>query len=75
MAPHSSTPAWKIPWTEEPSGLQSMGSQRVRHSLVTEHPHNSNNINKIAAGQILMIIGYHVPINSVTGAWEPGGAK
>ena len=27
MAPHSSTLAWKIPWTEEPSGLQSMGSQ------------------------------------------------
>ena len=31
MATHSSTPAWKIPWTEEPGGLQSMGSQRVRH--------------------------------------------
>ena len=27
MAPHSSTPAWKIPWTEEPGGLQSMGSR------------------------------------------------
>ena len=26
MAPHSSTLAWKIPWTEEPDGLQSMGS-------------------------------------------------
>ena len=31
MAPHSSTPAWKIPWTEEPGGLPSMGSHRVRH--------------------------------------------
>ena len=31
MAPHSSTLAWKIPWTEEPGGLQSMGLQRVRH--------------------------------------------
>ena len=31
MAPHSSTPAWKIPWTEEPGRLQSMGSLRVRH--------------------------------------------
>ena len=29
MAPHSSTLAWKIPWTEEPGRLQSMGSQRV----------------------------------------------
>ena len=30
MAPHSSILAWEIPWTEEPGGLQSMGSQRVR---------------------------------------------
>ena len=31
MAPHSSTLAWKIPWMEEPGGLQSMGSHRVGH--------------------------------------------
>ena len=31
MAIHSSTIAWKLPWTEEPGGLQSMGSQRVGH--------------------------------------------
>ena len=31
MATHSSTTAWKIPWTEEPGRLQSMGSQRVGH--------------------------------------------
>ena len=31
MAPHSSTLAWKIPWAEEPGGLQSMGSLRVGH--------------------------------------------
>ena len=31
MAIHSSTIAWKIPWTEEPGRLQSMGSQRVQH--------------------------------------------
>ena len=31
MAPHSSTLAWKIPWTEEPGRLQSMGSQIVGH--------------------------------------------
>ena len=35
MAPHSSTLAWKIPWTEEPGGLQSMGSLQVRHDWVT----------------------------------------
>ena len=35
MAPHSSTLAWKIPWMEEPGGLQSMGSLRVRHNQAT----------------------------------------
>ena len=35
MAPHSSTLAWKIPWTEEPGGLQSMESLRVGHDSAT----------------------------------------
>ena len=35
MATHSSTLAWKIPWTEEPGGLQSMGSRRVGHNWAT----------------------------------------
>ena len=35
MAIHSSVLTWEIPWTEEPGGLQSMGSQRVRHDLAT----------------------------------------
>ena len=35
MAPHSSTPARKIPWMEEPAGLQSMGSLRVGHDSAT----------------------------------------
>ena len=35
METHSSILAWKIPWTEEPGGLQSMGSQRVGHDLAT----------------------------------------
>ena len=34
MATHSSILAWRIPWTEEPGGLQSMGSQRVGHDRV-----------------------------------------
>ena len=34
MATHSSIHAWEIPWTEEPDGLQSMGSQRVGRDLV-----------------------------------------
>ena len=32
VATHSSILAWRIPWTEEPGGLQSMGSHRVRHN-------------------------------------------
>ena len=38
MATHPSTLAWRIPWTREPDGLQSMGSQRVRHDWAT-HTH------------------------------------
>ena len=36
MAPHSSILAWETPWTEEPGGPQSMGSQRVGHDWETE---------------------------------------
>ena len=42
MATHSSILAWRIPWTEEPGGQQSMCSQRVRHDWVT-HTHIDNN--------------------------------
>ena len=37
VATHSSILSWEIPWTEEPGGLQSMGSQRVRHNRVSRH--------------------------------------
>jgi len=36
MATHSSILAWRIPWTEEPGGPQSTGSQRVGHNVVTK---------------------------------------
>ena len=39
MAPHSSILAWRIPWTEEPGELQSMGLQRVGHDWVCAHTH------------------------------------
>ena len=39
MSTHVSTLAWKVPWSEEPGGLQSMGSHRVGHDLVTQHTH------------------------------------
>ena len=38
-AAHSSALTWRIPWTEEPGGLQSRGSQRVRHNLGTKQQH------------------------------------
>ena len=38
MVTHSSILAWRIPWTEEPDRLQSLGSQRVRHDSVTKPP-------------------------------------
>ena len=45
MAIHSSTIAWKIPWTEEPGRLQSMGSQRVAHGLATNiHTHTHTDV-------------------------------
>ena len=43
-ASRSSILAWEIPWTEEPGGLQSMGSQRVEHDSVTEHTQNTENL-------------------------------
>ena len=39
MATRSSIIAWRIPWTEEPGGLQSVGSQRVRHNWATNAFH------------------------------------
>ena len=36
----SSIRGWKIPWTEEPGGLESMGSQIVRHDRMTEHTYS-----------------------------------
>ena len=39
MASHPTIPPWKIQWTEEPEGLQSMGLQRVRHDWACTHMH------------------------------------
>ena len=45
MATHSSILAWRIPWTEEPGRLQSMGSQRVTHDCATNtHTHTHTHI-------------------------------
>ena len=39
MAAHSCILGWEIPWTEEPTGLQSMGFKRVGHQRATDHTH------------------------------------
>ena len=44
LATYSSILAWKIPWTEEPGGLQSMGSQRVGHDWVSTHTHTLRSV-------------------------------
>ena len=48
MAPHSSTLAWKIPWTEEPGGLQSMGSLKSQDT--TEQLHFHFSLSRIGEG-------------------------
>ena len=40
MATHPNILGWEISWTEEPGGLQSLGSQRVRYDLVTQQQHS-----------------------------------
>ena len=51
MATHSSTLAWKIPWAEDRSRLQSMGSQRVGHDWATSFLHFTNsNIKEVTSG-------------------------
>ena len=69
MATHSSILAWKIPWTEEPGRLQSMGSERVRHDWVTSlslwlYPALSSSpaINAFYFG-VVMLITYNVILN------------
>ena len=45
MVTHSSILVWKIRWTEEPGGLQFIGSQRVRHNWATNHAHTHSSFN------------------------------
>ena len=54
MATHSSILAWRIPWPEEPSVLQSIGSQRVRYDLVTEQQQSYVTLGKL----LLCVLAY-----------------
>ena len=66
MATHSSILAWRIPWTEEPAGLQSMGSQRVRHNGV-------NNAATTAGSRRVWAISPHVSLSVVSNSLRPHG--
>ena len=56
MVTHSSTLAWKIPWTEEPGRLQSMGSQRVRHNWETSLHFHILKIKKLKISKIIWFL-------------------
>ena len=62
MATHSRILAWRIPWMEEPSGLQFMGSQRVRHDWAASlslslYEWNSGDIPRISYSLVVMSSG------------------
>ena len=65
MAPHSSTLAWKIPWMEEPDGLQSMGSLELD---TTERLHFHFHALKKEMATHSSVLAWRIP-----GAGEPGG--
>ena len=67
MATHSSTLAWKIPWTEEPGRLQSMGSLRVRHDRATSLSLLFHALEKEMATHS-SVLAWRIP-----GTGEPGG--
>ena len=63
MATHSSILAWRIPWTEEPGGLQSMGSQRVGHNWATSLSlsHTSKVMLKILQARLQQYMNHELP--------------
>ena len=67
MAPHSSTLAWKIPWMEEPGGLQPMGSLRVG---TTERLHFHFHALEKAMATHSTVLAWRIP-----GMGEPGGLR
>ena len=68
MAPHSSTPAWKIPWMEKPGRLQSMGSLRFGHDLSDfTFPFHFHALEKEMASHST-VLAWIIP-----GTEEPGG--
>ena len=67
MAPHSSTLAWKIPWMEEPGGLQSMGWRKVGHDCDFTFTFRFHALEKEMATHS-SVLAWRIP-----GTGEPGG--
>ena len=60
MATHSPILAWRIPWTEEPGGLPSMGSRSVRHDRVAKHIHTQVQEGSLKSEVGLATLAIHV---------------
>ena len=60
MATYSGILAWEIPWTEEPDGLPAMGSQRVRHDLMTEEQQEISNSLRITMQELTRGLRKHL---------------
>ena len=80
MATHSSILAWRIPWTEEPGGLQSMGFQRVGHDSATNtftfilivHQQGNSKINSSILGSVCSCAQLCLTLCSRTDCSPPG---
>ena len=72
MAPHSSTLAWKIPWTEEPGRLQSVGSQRVGHDWATSLTFHFHALKEMATHS--SILAWRIPGTGETGGLPSMGS-
>ena len=64
MVTNSSILAWKIPWTEEPGRIQSMGLPRVGHNLADEHTHTTSSLSVILLMDIWVASAILVIVNS-----------
>ena len=60
MATYSGILAWEIPWTEEPGGLPALGSQRVRHDLMTEEQQEISNSLRIIMQELTRCLRKHL---------------
>ena len=69
MATHSNILAWKIPWTEELGGPQSVGSQRIRYDWATEHERKHAWKREETEGAVLNPSGRLCSAGEVVRAW------